>query len=169
LTIRRTTFRKFTEKALDRFNYMAPLLLLSLSIVAMTRAPLDHDRPSLSGATGWINTQPLSLADLREKVVVVEFWTYTCINWRRTLPYVRAWAKRYKDAGLVVIGVSTPEFSFEKNIANVTQAVKDLKMDFPIAIDDNYAVWKAFNNEYWPAPKTFPPVYPRSSPRAGNR
>jgi len=130
---------------------MALLLLLSLSIVGMTRPPFDHDLPSLSGATGWINTQPLSLTDLRGKVVLVEFWTYTCINWRRTLPYVRAWAKKYKDAGLVVIGVSTPEFSFEKNVANVRQAIKDLKIDFPIAIDDNYAVWRAFNNEYWPA------------------
>jgi thiol-disulfide isomerase/thioredoxin len=130
---------------------MALLLFLSMSIVAMTRAPFKNDRPSLSGATGWVNTQPLSLTDLRGKVVVVEFWTYTCINWRRTLPYVRAWAKKYKDAGLVVIGVSTPEFSFEKNVANVRQAVNDLKIEFPIAIDDNYAVWRAFNNEYWPA------------------
>jgi thiol-disulfide isomerase/thioredoxin len=130
---------------------MGVLFLLSLSMVAMTNAPFKNDRPSLSGATGWVNTQPLALADLHGKVVLVEFWTYTCINWRRTLPYVRAWAKKYKDAGLVVIGVSTPEFSFEKNVANVTQAVKDLKIDFPIAIDDNYAVWRAFDNEYWPA------------------
>jgi thiol-disulfide isomerase/thioredoxin len=130
---------------------MALFLLMSLSIVAIARAPFDRSLPSFSGATGWINTEPLSLADLRGKVVLVEFWTYTCINWRRTLPYVRAWAKKYKDAGLVVIGVSTPEFSFEKNVTNVRLAVKDLKMDFPIAIDDDYAVWKAFNNEYWPA------------------
>jgi thiol-disulfide isomerase/thioredoxin len=130
---------------------MALFFMLSMSIVAMTRRPFDHDPPSLSGATGWINTQPLSLTDLRGKVVLVEFWTYTCINWRRTLPYVSAWAKKYKDAGLVVIGVSTPEFSFEKNVANVRQAVNDLKIDYPIAIDDNYAVWRAFNNEYWPA------------------
>jgi len=134
-----------------KFEYMPLFLLLSFSVVAIAGAPFDHDLPSFRGATGWINTEPLSLADLRGKVVLVEFWTYTCINWRRTLPYVRAWAKKYKDAGLVVIGVSTPEFSFEKNIANVRQAVKEFKMDFPIAIDDNYAVWRAFNNEYWPA------------------
>src|SRR5580692_7137233 len=107
--------------------------------------------PSLSGATAWLNTAPLTPADLHGKVVLVEFWTYTCINWRRTLPYVRAWAERYKDKGLVVIGVSTPEFSFEKDVNNVQRAVKEMRMDFPIAIDNNYAVWRAFDNEYWPA------------------
>jgi thiol-disulfide isomerase/thioredoxin len=133
-----------------QFDYMALFLLASLSM-AIARGPSNIGVPSFRGATGWINTEPLSLPDLRGKVILVEFWTYTCINWRRTLPYVRAWAKKYKDAGLVVIGVSTPEFSFEKNVANVRQAVKDMKIDFPIAIDDNYAVWRAFNNEYWPA------------------
>jgi len=107
--------------------------------------------PSLSGATQWLNSPPLSAADLRGKVVLVEFWTYTCINWRRTLPYVRAWSEKYKDQGLVVIGVHTPEFSFEKEADNVRWAAKDMKIGFPIAMDNNYAVWNAFGNEYWPA------------------
>jgi thiol-disulfide isomerase/thioredoxin len=111
----------------------------------------SREIPSLSGATAWLNTQPLTSADLRGKVVLVEFWTYTCINWRRTLPYVRAWADRYKDKGLVVIGVSTPEFSFEKNVDNVQRAAKEMGMTFPIAVDNNYGVWRAFNNDYWPA------------------
>jgi thiol-disulfide isomerase/thioredoxin len=107
--------------------------------------------PSFNAATGWLNTPPLSAADLQGKVVLVQFWTFTCINWRRTLPYVRAWAERYKDKGLVVIGVSTPEFSFEKKINNVQRAAKEMRMDFPIAIDNNYGIWRAFDNEYWPA------------------
>ena len=115
------------------------------------RMDFGRHMPSLEGATGWINTKPLTTADLRGKVVLVEFWTYTCINWRRTLPYVRAWAERYRDAGLVVLAVSTPEFSFEKDIENVRMAAKSMQMEFPIAIDNNYGVWRAFNNEYWPA------------------
>jgi len=115
--------------------------------------PFSAERklPSFSGATGWLNSQPLTESSLRGKVVLVEFWTYTCVNWRRTLPYVRAWAEKYKDQGLVVIGVHTPEFSFEKNAANVKWAVKDMKIGFPVAIDNDYAVWRAFGNEYWPA------------------
>ena len=107
--------------------------------------------PSFSGATQWLNSKPLTTADLRGKVVLVEFWTYTCINWRRTLPYVRAWAEKYNDQGLVVIGVHTPEFSFEKEVDNVRWAAKDMKIGFPIAMDNNYAVWNAFRNQYWPA------------------
>jgi thiol-disulfide isomerase/thioredoxin len=107
--------------------------------------------PSLSGANGWLNSQALTVASLSGKVVLVDFWTYTCVNWRRTLPYVRAWAEKYKDQGLVVIGVHTPEFSFEKDVDNVRWAVNDMKIDYPVAIDSNYAVWRAFNNEYWPA------------------
>jgi thiol-disulfide isomerase/thioredoxin len=108
-------------------------------------------RPSLGGATGWLNSQPLTLAGLNGKVVLINFWTYTCVNWRRTLPYVSAWADKYKGQGLVVIGVSTPEFSFEHIAGNVSNAVKEMKIDYPIAIDDNYAIWHAFGNEYWPA------------------
>jgi thiol-disulfide isomerase/thioredoxin len=134
--------------------YMAlalPLIAAIAAIGAVTRPSAKSEIPSLSGATAWLNTQPLTTADLHGKVVLVEFWTYTCINWRRTLPYVRAWAARYKDKGLVVIGVSTPEFSFEKDVNNVQRALKEMRMDFPIAMDNNYGVWRAFDNEYWPA------------------
>jgi len=93
----------------------------------------------------------LTPASLRGKVVLVDFWTYTCVNWRRTLPYIRAWAGKYKDHGLVVIGVHTPEFSFEHKRDNVRWALQDMRIDYPVAIDNNYAVWNAFNNEYWPA------------------
>ena len=107
--------------------------------------------PSLDGATGWLNSPPLTAAGLRGKVVLVEFSTYSCINWLRTLPYVRAWAEKYKDQGLVVIGVHTPEFEFEKNIDNVRWAMKDMRIDYPIAIDSDYAIWRAFRNNSWPA------------------
>jgi thiol-disulfide isomerase/thioredoxin len=107
--------------------------------------------PSFAGATGWINTQPLSATDLRGKVVLVEFWTYSCINWLRTEPYVRAWAEKYRDKGLVVIGVHSPEFGFEKDVDNVRWAAKNLNVGNPIAIDSDHAVWRAFNNRYWPA------------------
>src|SRR5207237_2613254 len=98
-----------------------------------------------------LNSQPLTRADLRGKVVLIEFWTYSCINWRRTLPYLRAWAKKYKDQGLVMIGVHTPEFAFEKDVDILRQAAKVMRIDYPIAIDSEYAIWRAFNNEYWPA------------------
>jgi thiol-disulfide isomerase/thioredoxin len=107
--------------------------------------------PSFAGATGWLNSPPLTRADLHGKVTLVDFWTYSCINWRRTLPYVRAWAKKYKDHGLVVIGVHTPEFTFERNGDNVRWATGDMRIDYPVALDDKYAVWRAFENEYWPA------------------
>jgi thiol-disulfide isomerase/thioredoxin len=113
--------------------------------------PVESNLPSLGGATGWLNSEPLTPAGLRGKVVLIDFWTYTCINWLRTLPYVRAWAEKYKEQELVVIGVHTPEFSFERNVDNVRQAVKDRRIDYPVAIDSDYAVWGAFNNHYWPA------------------
>jgi thiol-disulfide isomerase/thioredoxin len=106
---------------------------------------------SLDRADEWLNSQPLTAQDLRGKVVLVDFWTYTCINWLRTLPYVRAWAEKYKDQGLVVIGVHAPEFEFEKNKDNVHRAVKDLRVDFPVAVDNNHVIWRAFRNQYWPA------------------
>ena len=119
---------------------------------AAAQFAVEAASPSLAGATGWLNSQPLNMAGLRGKVVLVDFWTYTCINWRRTLPYVRAWAEKYKEHGLVVVGVHTPEFGFEKNIENVRRAAnKDMSIDYPIAIDDDYAVWRAFENAYWPA------------------
>ncbi len=113
--------------------------------------PIKGELPSFAGATGWLNSKPLTRDDLRGKVVIVEFWTYTCINWLRTEPYVRAWAEKYKDKGLVVIGVHTPEFDFEKEIENVRQMAKDQKVAYPIAIDSDYEIWNAFNNRYWPA------------------
>jgi thiol-disulfide isomerase/thioredoxin len=113
--------------------------------------PVEGEMPSLPSSTQWLNSQPLTAAGLRGKVVLVEFWTYSCINWRRTLPYVRAWAAKYKDQGLVVIGVHTPEFAFETNVDNVRQAAKDMKLDYPIAIDNDRAIWRAFENDIWPA------------------
>jgi len=107
--------------------------------------------PELDGAIGWLNSPPLSRKALRGKVVLVDFWTYTCINSLRPLPYVKSWAAKYKDAGLVVIGAHTPEFSFEHERVNVETAVRDLKVTYPVAIDSNYAIWHAFNNQYWPA------------------
>jgi thiol-disulfide isomerase/thioredoxin len=111
----------------------------------------DREMPSLAGATGWINTVPLAPADLRGKVVLVQFWTYTCINWLRAHPYVRAWSAKYKDEGLVVLGVHTPEFPFEKDLENVRRAVLDMRIDYPVAVDSDYAIWRAFRNQYWPA------------------
>ncbi|WP_447742693.1 cytochrome c biogenesis protein DipZ [Variovorax boronicumulans] len=107
--------------------------------------------PSLAGATEWINSAPLTPEALRGKVVLVDFWTYSCINCLRTLPYVRAWADKYKDAGLVVLGVHAPEFAFEKNPANVRKAVKDLGIGFPVALDNDFSIWRGFDNQAWPA------------------
>ena len=107
--------------------------------------------PSFSGATQWLNSPPLTPAGLRGKVVLVDFWTYTCVNWLRTLPYVRAWDAKYRDQGLVVIGAHTPEFPFEKDIDNVRWAAKEMDVSYPIAVDSDYGVWRAFDNNYWPA------------------
>jgi thiol-disulfide isomerase/thioredoxin len=107
--------------------------------------------PSLAGATEWLNSPPLTAAGLRGSVVLVDFWTYTCINWLRTLSYLRAWAQRYHDQGLVVLGVHTPEFDFEHDLDNVREAVEDLRIDYPVAVDNDYAIWSAFDNHYWPA------------------
>ncbi len=107
--------------------------------------------PSLAGATEWLNSEPLSPSALRGHVVLVDFWTLTCINWLRTEPYIRAWSRAYRDDGLVVIGVHTPEFSFEHEINWVRQATRDRSIDYPVAIDNDYAIWTAFDNHYWPA------------------
>jgi cytochrome c biogenesis protein CcdA/thiol-disulfide isomerase/thioredoxin len=107
--------------------------------------------PSLSGATEWLNSPPLSAEGLKGKVVLIDFWTYSCINCLRAIPYVRAWAEKYKDHGLVVIGVHAPEFAFERNVNNVRAAVASLKIGYPVAIDNDYKIWRAFDNEYWPA------------------
>jgi thiol-disulfide isomerase/thioredoxin len=107
--------------------------------------------PSLDGATGWVNSEPLSPEGLRGKVVLVDFWTLTCINWLRQEPYVRAWSQAYRDDGLVVIGAHTPEFSFERDIDRVRRATKEREIDYPVAVDSDYGVWSAFDNHYWPA------------------
>ncbi len=114
-------------------------------------AAFEGRMPSLDGATAWLNSPPLTAGELRGHIVLVDFWTYTCINWLRTLPYVRAWAEKYKDQGLVVIGVHTPEFPFEHDIENVRRAAQDMRVAYPIAIDNEYAIWSAFSNHYWPA------------------
>lgn len=113
--------------------------------------PVEGPFPSLDGAVQWLNSKPLTSAELRGKVVLVDFWTYSCINCIRTIPYVRAWAEKYRDQGLVVIGVHAPEFAFEKQIGNVEKAVRDFKITYPVAIDNDFAIWRAFSNSYWPA------------------
>ena len=118
--------------------------------IASAKTPRSEFSP-LDRATAWLNSQPLTDAELQGRVVLIEFWTYTCINWRRQLPYVRAWAEKYKDHGLVVVGVHSPEFSFEKNIDNIRWAAKDMGVNYPIAVDNDHEIWRGFNNEYWPA------------------
>ena len=113
--------------------------------------PVEGIFPSLRGAFGWLNSRPLSPEQLRGKVVLVDFWTYSCINCIRTIPYVRAWAEKYKGQGLVVIGVHTPEFAFEKDVGNIKEALKRFQINYPIAIDSDYGIWRAFQNNYWPA------------------
>ena len=113
--------------------------------------PIEGALPSLDGAVQWLNSPPLTAQALKGKVVLVDFWTYSCINCLRTLPYVKAWAEKYRDQGLVVIGVHAPEFAFERDVNNVTQAMQDLGITYPVAIDNNYKLWRAFNNQYWPA------------------
>src|SRR5215813_11181214 len=113
--------------------------------------PAASELMSLERANEWLNSPPLTASALRGKVVLVDFWTYTCINWLRTLPYVRAWSEKYRDQGLVVIGVHAPEFSFEKDLGNVRRSVKDLRVDYPVAVDNDHVIWRAFSNQYWPA------------------
>jgi thiol-disulfide isomerase/thioredoxin len=115
------------------------------------RLPDEGGLPSFDGATGWLNSPPLGASELNGKTILVSFWTYTCINWLRQLPYLRAWAGKYAGHGLIVIGVHTPEFGFEHDLANVRRAVHDMRVDYPVAIDNEYAVWRAFANHYWPA------------------
>jgi thiol-disulfide isomerase/thioredoxin len=119
--------------------------------IAGSNLPVEGTLPPLSGAVAWLNSPPLTPAALRGKVVLVDFWTYSCINCLRSLPYIRAWAAKYKDHGLVVIGVHAPEFAFERDLGNVRHAVRDLNVTYPVAVDSNLAIWKAFNNNYWPA------------------
>jgi cytochrome c biogenesis protein CcdA/thiol-disulfide isomerase/thioredoxin len=119
--------------------------------VAGSEFPVEGIMPPLTGAVAWLNSPPLTPQQLRGKVVLVDFWTYSCINCLRSLPYVRAWAQKYKDHGLVVIGVHAPEFAFEKDMDNVRRVVRDLGITYPVALDNDLKIWQAFNNEYWPA------------------
>ena len=154
----------FTRVNVDRRRFLrvaavgfaaGPLGLIEFARSKFPRAaldlPVEGNLPSLGGAIGWLNSPPLSNHELRGKVVLVNFCTYTCINWLRSLPYVRAWAEKYKNHGLVVIGAHTPEFALEKDVENVRRAAEALKISYPVAIDSNYAIWRAFENEYWPA------------------
>lgn len=113
--------------------------------------PSEGRLPTFEGATGWLNSEPLTPEGLRGRVVAVQFWTYTCINWLRTLPYAREWDAKYQGHGLTVVGVHTPEFGFERDVDNIVTAARDLRVRYPIAVDSNYAVWRAFANHYWPA------------------
>jgi thiol-disulfide isomerase/thioredoxin len=125
--------------------------LLGLTGLMVAQAEDKGALQRFDGANAWLNSAPLGPAELRGKVVLVDFWTYTCINWLRTLPYVRAWGEKYKDQGLVVIGVHTPEFPFEKDLDNVRAAVKEMNVSYPVAVDNGYRVWRAFSNNTWPA------------------
>jgi thiol-disulfide isomerase/thioredoxin len=135
----------------NRFLTRANQLFRATTHPAAVQLPVEGSLPSLDGATGWLNSPPLTTADLRGKVVLIDFWTYTCINWLRTLPYLRAWAENYQQHGLVVIGVHTPEFDVEHDLDNVRRAVKALRVHYPVAVDNDYGIWTAFDNHYWPA------------------
>ncbi|MBS0280552.1 MAG: cytochrome c biogenesis protein DipZ, partial [Proteobacteria bacterium] len=139
---------RFEQGLLDKFLPAKPVKTVA---VAGSDLPVEGVIPELTGATGWLNTRPLTRDELAGKVVVVDFWTYSCINCLRALPYIRAWAAKYKDHGLVVLGVHAPEFAFEKDPANVRKAVADLGVTYPVALDSKLAIWQAFNNQYWPA------------------
>jgi thiol-disulfide isomerase/thioredoxin len=127
------------------------VLLITLLATAMSAPARTSELASLRSATEWINSPPLTAEGLQGRVVLVQFWTYSCVNWIRTLPYVRAWSQKYRDKGLVVIGVHSPEFGFEKELANVRWAAKTFQVDYPIAVDNDFAVWRGFSNQYWPA------------------
>jgi thiol-disulfide isomerase/thioredoxin len=123
----------------------------SLTAASPLTLPVEGVLPELAGATTWLNSPPLSSQALRGKVVLIDFWTFGCINCQRALPYVRTWAEKYKDQGLVVVGVHSPEFAFERKVDNVKRAAHDLGLGFPIAIDNDFAIWRSFSNRYWPA------------------
>jgi thiol-disulfide isomerase/thioredoxin len=127
------------------------LFLTAILVTAMSTPTKTSELDALSHATEWINSPPLTAESLRGKVVLVQFWTYSCINWLRTMPYVRAWAEKYRDKGLVVIGVHSPEFDFEKQLPNVRWGAKNYRVDYPIAVDSDFEIWRGFSNQYWPA------------------
>jgi cytochrome c biogenesis protein CcdA/thiol-disulfide isomerase/thioredoxin len=136
---------RLEQGLLDRFLHPGPTAGESAALAD------EGPMPNLDGAVAWLNSPPLTREQLKGKVVLVDFWTYSCINCLRALPYVKAWSDKYKKDGLVVIGVHAPEFAFERDVANVRKAVADLGIDYPVAIDNNYAIWRAFDNHYWPA------------------
>lgn len=127
------------------------MMMSATGAAADAPLPMEGTLPALTGATGWLNSPPLDREQLRGKVVLIDFWTYSCINCLRAMPYVHEWERRYRDHGLVVIGVHTPEFAFERDPRNVMKAVQQLKVEYPVALDNQYAIWRAFNNNYWPA------------------
>ena len=147
---------RLEQGLLDALPGQAPaaggsMMMMAANDSAMPALPVEGTLPSLAGATGWLNSPPLDAQALRRKVVLVDFWTYSCINCLRAMPHVREWAERYRDHGLVVIGVHAPEFAFERDVRNVQRAVDDLKVSYPVAIDNDFAIWRGFNNRYWPA------------------
>jgi cytochrome c biogenesis protein CcdA/thiol-disulfide isomerase/thioredoxin len=146
LSLANTT--RLEQALIDRFH---PTSRPAVTKLAGSDLPVEGTLPPLTGATAWIHSLPLTRQALRGKVVLVDFWTYSCINCLRALPYVRAWAQKYKDHGLVVIGVHSPEFAFEKNLDNVRRAVRRLDVTYPVAVDNDLSIWFAFHNEYWPA------------------
>ncbi|WP_367160377.1 thioredoxin family protein [Kozakia baliensis] len=144
----RASLRLFALSLLAAGSILAP----AIPSPAMAQELSDEGRmPSLSGATHWFNSPPLTTQALRGKVVLVDFWTYSCINCLREMPYIRAWAEKYKNSGLVVIGVHAPEFEFEKKTDNIQKAISRFHVDFPVAVDNDRSIWNGFNNEYWPA------------------
>lgn len=151
------------QSLIDRFAPAAPatpgapkasgtgLVLADARRVYRSSLPVEGVLPSLDGATDWLNSKPLTTEELRGKVVLIDFWTYSCINCIRTLPYLRAWAEKYRDQGLVVVGIHAPEFAFEKRVGNVQKALRDFAITYPVAIDNDFRIWRAFGNSYWPA------------------
>ena len=142
---------RLEQRLLDAAPGAAPTPMASARPAGSGPLPVEGELPSLDGATGWLNSPPLDAQALRGKVVLVDFWTYSCINCLRAMPYVHEWERRYRDHGLVVLGVHTPEFAFERDVRNVMRAVDKLDVQYPVALDNNYAIWRGFNNRYWPA------------------
>jgi len=151
MTINQDRRRFLTTAATAIAGLELTMLGATKSVLHGMGAATDRGLSALRGATTWLNSPRLTAEGLRGNVVLVDFWTYTCINWLRTLPYVRAWAEKYGDHGLVVIGAHTPEYGFEHDLDNVRRAVKEMRVDYPVAVDNDYAIWNGFDNQYWPA------------------
>jgi cytochrome c biogenesis protein CcdA/thiol-disulfide isomerase/thioredoxin len=139
------------QPAAGHSDALPQAIKMALAASPLPELPVEGMLPPLTGVTRWLNSEPLSTQSLRGKVVLIDFWTFGCVNCRNALPYVKSWAEKYKDEGLVVIGVHSPEFAYERNVDNVQNAVKKLGLEFPIAIDNNFSIWRAFSNQYWPA------------------